>query len=94
LYKVLGQPAHIAVSVVGVFVLAAYTALTKKTWKIPALEIAMRLCYGVALITGIVVMNVEDIIPLEIAHRAFAALFAVLLIVLFVIKAIAQKKSK
>lgn len=93
LFDVTGKPAHIAISVVGVLVLAAYTALTKKTWKIPALEIAMRASYGIALITGIVVMNVEDILPLEIAHKAFAALFLATLIVLFAIKIVAAKKS-
>lgn len=88
-----GMPAHIAVSVLGIFVLAVYTSLTKKEWKIPALEILMRLFYGVALITGIVLMNVEGIAALAIAHKVSAVLFVVLDIVLFVIK-LATKKRK
>ncbi|MBR5187181.1 MAG: hypothetical protein IKW18_01810 [Clostridia bacterium] len=88
-----GMPAHIAVSVLGIFVLAVYTSLTKKEWKIPALEILMRLFYGVALITGIVLMNVEGIAALAIAHKVSAVLFVVLDVVLFVIK-LATKKRK
>lgn len=93
LYSVIGEPAHIAISVVGVLVLAVYTAATKKEWKIPALEIGMRASYGLALITGIVVMNVEGIAALDIAHKALGGLFALLLIVLFVTK-LAAKKAK
>ena len=81
-----GFAAHIGVAVVGVLVLGAYTSLTKKSWKIPALEILMRVCYGIALISGIVIMNVHGIAALAIAHKVSAALFAILLIVLFVLK--------
>ena len=93
LLKATGLTAHIAISVVGVLVLAAYTVATKKEWKIPALEILMRLCYGIALITGIVVLNVSGIAALAIVHKAFAALFVVLLAVLFVTKCVAAKKN-
>lgn len=93
LLRATGMTAHIAISVVGVLVLGAYTSLTKKTWKIPALEIIMRVCYGIALITGIVLMNVQGIAALAIVHKASAALFAVLLIVLFVHKLAAAKKA-
>lgn len=91
LLRATGMTAHIAISVAGVLVLAAYTALTKKDWKIPALEIAMRACYGIALITGIVIMNVHGIAALAIVHKASAALFVVLLAVLFVLKLRAKK---
>ena len=93
LLKVTGMAAHIGIAVVGVLVLGAYTSLTKKNWKIPALEILMRACYGIALITGIVLMNVHGIAALAIVHKASAALFAVLLIVLFVHKLVAGKKA-
>ena len=87
-----GMPAHIAVSVVGIVILAVYTVLTKKSWKIPALEILMRAFYGIALITGIVLMKVQGIAALGIAHRICAALFVLSLAVLFVHKLIAKKK--
>ena len=93
LLRATGMTAHIAISVVGVLALGAYTSLTKKNWKIPALEIIMRACYGIALITGIVLMNVQGIAALAIVHKASAALFAVLLIVLFVHKLAAAKKA-
>ena len=93
LLRATGMTAHIAVSAIGVVVLVAYTVLTGKEWKIPALEIIMRAFYGVALITGIVIMNVHGIAALSIIHKASAALFMVLIIVLFVHKAVANKKA-
>ena len=83
-----GIAAHIGVSVVGVLALGAYTTLTKKSWKIPALEIIMRASYGIALISGIVIKNVHGIAALSILHKATAALFVVALVALFVQKLI------
>ena len=94
LLKATGMAAHIAISVVGLLVLAAYTSATKKEWKIPALEVVMRAFYGITLITGIVIMNVEGIIALAVAHKLCAALFVVSLVVLFVLKLVAAKKNK
>ena len=88
-----GMPAHIAISVVGILVLAAYTVATKKEWKIPALEIIMRAFYGIALITGIVIMNVSGIAALSIVHKLCAALFVILLVFLFVHKSIVARKA-
>lgn len=91
LYSATGLAAHIAISVVGVLVLAVYTSATRKDWKTPALEIPMRVFYGIALITG-VVANATEIPALDIVHKACAALFVVLLVVLFVKKLAANKK--
>ena len=93
MYSVMGKPAHIAISVIGILVLAVYTSLTKKEWKIPALEIIMRACYGIALITGIIIMNINGIVALNIAHKVSAALFVVLLVLLFVHKLIVKNKA-
>ena len=90
LLKVTGMTAHIAISVVGAVALLAYTGLTKKTWKIPALEIGMRASYGLALITGIV-LKIVYVAALGLVHKIAAALFVVLLIALFVTKIIAKK---
>ena len=92
LLRATGMTAHIAISVVGLLVLIAYAVLTKKDWKIPALEILMRAFYGVALITGIVIMNVHGIVALSIIHKAGAALFIALIIVLLIHKAATDKK--
>jgi hypothetical protein len=93
LLRATGMTAHIAVSVIGVLVLIAYAVLTKKDWKIPALEIIMRVFYGIALITGIVIMNVHGIAVLSIIHKASAVLFVLLLVALFLHKLITAKKA-
>ena len=93
LLKTTGMTAHIAISVIGILVLIAYTVLTKKEWKIPALEIIMRAFYGIALITGVVIMNVYGIAALAVIHKVSAVLFMALIIVLFTHKAIANKKA-
>ena len=91
--RLTGMPVHIGVSVVGAVVLAAYTVLTKKEWRIPALEIAMRAFYGVALISGIVIMNVHGIVALAIVHKVSAVLFPILLAASVATKAFLNKKA-
>lgn len=81
LLRATGMTAHIAVSVVGLVLLIAYTVATKKEWKNPALEILGRVCYGIALITGVVLMNVHGIATVSVIHKISAVLFAILLIV-------------
>lgn len=92
LLKATGMPVHIAVSVLGLVVLVVYTILTKKEWKIPALEIGMRVLYGLALVTGIVI-KISYIFALAIIHKICAILFVVALIVLFVHKLIVNNKK-
>ena len=93
LLRATGMTAHIAVSVIGILALIAYTVLTRKDWKIPALEIIMRAFYGIALITGIVIMNVHGIDALSIIHKASAVLFMALIIVLLTHKVATNKKA-
>lgn len=93
LLKLTGMYAHIAISAVGVAALIVYSVLTKKEWKAPALEIAMRLFYGIALITGIIILNVSGLSALAVIHKICAALFVVLLAVLFVHKLIKGEKA-
>ena len=93
LLRLTGMTAHILVSVLGIMVLAAYTAATKKSWKLPVLEVLMRAFYGIALVTGIVVMNVQSMAAIAIVHKVTAGLFVLLLVVLFVHKLIASKKA-
>ena len=93
LLRATGMTAHIVISVIGVLALIAYTVLTKKEWKIPALEILMRAFYGIALITGIVIMNVHGIVALAVIHKVSAALFLAMLVVLLVSKAVSNKKG-
>ena len=91
LLRTTGMMAHITISAIGVLVLVAYAVLTKKDWKIPALEIIMRAFYGIALITGIVIMNIRGIAALAIVHKLCAALFVLLLVVLFVHKTLKMR---
>jgi hypothetical protein len=74
-----GMKVHIAVSVVGLVLLIAYTLATKKEWKCPVLEIIQRVFYAIALITGVVLMNVHGIAAISIIHKISAVLFAILL---------------
>ena len=93
LLKVTGLTAHIIISVVGIAVLIAYTAATVKEWKLPAGEIAMRVLYGLALISGVVVNIVKTLTAVAIAHKICAILFVVALIVVFVHKLIVANKK-
>jgi hypothetical protein len=92
LLRATGMTAHIAISILGVLALIVYTVLTKKEWKIPAMEIIMRVVYGIALITGIVIMNVHGIAVLALIHKVSAVLFLAFFIILLVSKAISNKK--
>ena len=92
LLRTTGMTAHIAISVIGLLVLIVYAVLTKKDWKLPALEGIMRAFYGIALITGIVI-KMQYIPVLATIHKISAALFVVMLVVLFVHKIFAGKEK-
>lgn len=91
LLRATGMTAHIIISLLGVVTLVVYAFATKKDWMLPALEVLMRVFYGIALITGIVMMKVHGVAALGIVHKAGAALFAISLVVLFVHKLVTQK---
>ena len=91
LLRMTGMTAHIIVSVIGLALLIVYTIVTKKDWKLPAFEIVMRVFYGIALVSGIILMNVHGIGALSIVHKVCAALFVVLLVVLLIHKAKSRK---
>lgn len=93
LLRMTGMTAHIAISIVGVVALVVYAIVAKKTWKLPALEIIMRVCYGLALISGIVLKAGVRVAALPIVHKASAVLFVVLLIVLLTHKVATNKKA-
>ena len=73
-----GMTAHMILSVLGLLILVVYAVATKKEWKLPALEILMRVCYGIA--------------AMSIIHKIGAALFPLLLVVLFVHKLTTKAK--
>ena len=65
-----------------------YIFATKKEWRNPVLEILQRVCYGIALITGLVLMNLHGIAVASIIHKISAVLFVILLVVTETHKAI------
>ena len=81
LLRATGMKVHIAVSVIGLLLLIVYTVSTKKDWKNPVLEILQRVCYGIALITGVILMHVHGVAAISVIHKISAALFVVLLVV-------------
>ena len=93
LLRYTGMAAHIAVSVVGLALLVVYAVLTKKDWRIPALEVITRVFYGIALITGIVILNVAGVVALALIHKISAVLFMVLMVALLVSKLTAEKEN-
>ena len=93
LLKVTGMTVHIILSVLGVAILVVYAVMTKKDWKLPVLEIVMRAFYAVALITGIIIMNVHGVLALSIIHKISAMLSIISIIVLFVHKIVVSKKA-
>ena len=89
--KLTKMPVHIAASFVGLALLVVFTLLTRKGWKLPALEIISRIFYLVALVSGVVLMKVDGVAALPIVHKVSAALFAVLFVVLALQKLLAKK---
>ena len=86
LLRMTGLPAHIAVSVAGLAIMIPITIATRKAWKIPALEVIMRVMYLIAIITGGALMKVHGVPAIGIVHKIAAAVFAVLLLVLYLPK--------
>ena len=71
---------HIAISVSGLVIMIPFTLKTRKEWKIPALEMIMRVMYFVAIVTGGMLMKIHGVAALDMVHKISAALFAVLLV--------------
>ena len=78
LLRVTGLIAHTIVSVIGLAIMIPLTIKTRADWKIPALEIVMRVMYFVAIVTGGMLMKLHGIAALGIVHKIAAALFLLL----------------
>lgn len=90
LLKVTGMGVHIAVAFAALVLMVVYTVKTKKEWKNPPLEILARVCYLIALITGVLLMKISAAAALAIIHKISAAAFAVIFAVLSAGKAAAK----
>ena len=86
LLRVTGLTAHIIVSVLGLAIMIPFTLKTKGEWTKAPLEILMRVMYLIAIVTGGALMKVHGIAPLGMVHKIGAALFLVLLLVLYIPK--------
>ena len=86
LLRMTGMTAHILVSLLGLAVMIPFTLKTRKEWKIPALEVLMRVMYLVAIVTGGALMKIHGVAALGMVHKIGAALFVVLLLVLYIPK--------
>ena len=84
--RMTGLVAHIAVSVVGLAIMIPITIATRKEWKIPALEVIMRVMYFVAVVTGGALMKIHGVAALGILHKIGATVFMILLLVLYLPK--------
>lgn len=91
LLNITGIKTHIILSAVALLLLVIYTFASRKKWTSPILEIFMRIFFVVAIITGIVLMNLESTNVIIVVHRFSAALFAVLMII-SIFKNIRSKK--
>ena len=80
LLRATGMKVHIALSVIGLVLLVAYTIATKKEWRKPVLEILQRVFYAIALITGVVLMHVHGVLAISIVHKVSAVLFAIFML--------------
>ena len=90
--RITKMPIHITVSFIGLALLVVFTLLTRKGWKLPALEIISRIFYLVALVTGVLLMNVHGVAALSMAHKLSAVLFAISFVSLLIHKLISKKK--
>ena len=86
LLRVTGLTAHIIVSVLGLVIMIPYTLKTKGEWTKAPLEILMRVMYLIAIVTGGALMKVYGVAALGMVHKIGAALFLVLLLVLYIPK--------
>ena len=93
LLRFTGMPIHIVVSIIGAAVLVSYTILTKKDWKMPALEISSRAMYGIALISGIII-KISYVAAFAVIHKICAALFVVIVAASLINKLISENSKK
>ena len=86
LLRLTGLIPHVIVSVIGLAIMIPLTIKTKSEWKLPALEIVMRVMYLVAIVTGGMLMKLHGIAALGIVHKISAGIFVLLLLVLYLPK--------
>lgn len=86
LAQVTGMTAHIMIALWGLLIMIVFTLKTKNEWNNASLELLMRFVYISELITGAALMRVPNVANLSMLHKACAALFIFLLLVLYIPK--------
>ena len=81
-FRLTGTPRQADIVVVS----GPITLQTRKEWKIPALEVIMRVMYLAAVITGGALMKLHGVAALGVVHKIAAVAFVVLLLVLYIPK--------
>ena len=98
LLKVTGMKLHIALGILAVIITIVYTLLIRKNLKEYSkkslvMEILMRICLAVALISGFLLKPFKAVFVISIIHKMAAIFFVILLFVININK-IFIKKSK
>lgn len=84
LFRLTGLPAHVAVSVIGAVIMIAFAVMMRGESKKPVLDIIVRVLFALAFVSGVLVMRIHGVLALAIAHKVFAALFVVMLLVVYI----------
>ena len=88
LLRYTGLVPHIVVSVIGLVLMISLTVKNTKSWKIPALEVIMRIAYFVAIVSGGLIMKIQNVPMLSVAHKIGAVIFVILLLIIYIPKVI------
>ena len=75
LLRYTGLVPHIVVSVIGLVLMISLTVKNTKSWKIPALEVIMRIAYFVAIVTGGLIMKIQNVPMLSVAPQNWCCNF-------------------
>ena len=97
LLKITGMKMHIVLGILALIITIVYTLLIKKDLKELSkknivMEILMRVCFAVALITGFLLKPFGTFLIISIIHKFAAIIFVVMLLVINIRKIFIDKK--
>ena len=81
-----GMTGHLIIALWGLVIMIVFTLKAKNEWTNASMEFLLRFVYLSQLITGAALMRVPDVANLSMLHKACAALFVFLLLVLYIPK--------
>ena len=97
LLKITGMKMHIVLGILALVITIAYTLSIKKEFKEFSkknivMEILMRICLAIALITGFLLKPFGTFLIVSIIHKLAAIIFTVILLVINIKKIFVDKK--